>query len=135
LGSSHAGTVITTAVLALAERNRNTGKQILEAIIAGYEIVGPFDKNVSIYTTLCGFRASGIFGIFGSASATSRLLGLTGEETINAIGFAAAFANSTIEGIGAGTMEWRFEVGIASREGIMAALVAQKGAKSARTSI
>ena len=47
LGSSHTGTVITPAVLALAERGGYTGKQILEAVISGYEIVGPLDKFVS----------------------------------------------------------------------------------------
>jgi 2-methylcitrate dehydratase PrpD len=63
LGSSHTGTVITPAALALAERDGYTGKQVLEAIIAGYEIVGPLDKNVSGHTTPRGFRASPIFGI------------------------------------------------------------------------
>jgi 2-methylcitrate dehydratase PrpD len=135
LGSSHTGTVITPAALALAERDGHSGKQVLEAIIAGYEIVGPLDKNVSGHTTPRGFRASPIFGIFGSTSAASKLLGLSEEETIKAIGFAAAFAGGTLECFAAGTMEWRFEVGVASREGILAALLAKQGAKSARTAI
>jgi 2-methylcitrate dehydratase PrpD len=135
LGSSHTGTVITPAVLALAEREGYTGKQILEAVISGYEIVGPLDKFVSGHTTPRGFRASPIFGIFGSACAASKLLGLTEEETTNAIGFAAAFASGTLECFAAGTMEWRYEVGVASREGIMAALLAKQCAKSARTAI
>jgi 2-methylcitrate dehydratase PrpD len=135
LGSSHTGTVITPAVLALAERYGYSGKRVLEAIIAGYEIVGPLDKAVSGYTTPRGFRASSVFGIFGSASAASKLLGLTEEETINALGFAAAFAGGTLECFAAGTMEWRYEVGVASREGITAALLAKQGAKSARTAV
>ncbi len=135
LGSSHTGTVITPAVLALAERDGYTGKQVLEAVIAGYEIVGALDTNVSAHTTPRGFRASPIFGIFGSASAASKLLGLTEEETAKAIGFAAAFAGGTLECFAAGTMEWRFEVGVASREGILSALLAKQGAVSARTAM
>jgi len=135
LGSSHTGTVITPAVLAFAEREGYSGKEILEAIIAGYEIVGPFDRILSGYTTPRGFRASPIFGIFGSACAVSKLLRLDVEQTANAIGFAAAFASGTLECFAAGTMEWRFEVGVASREGIMAALLAKEGAKSAPTAI
>jgi len=131
LGSSHTGTVITPAVLALAERDGYTGKQVLEAVIAGYEIVGTLDTNVSAYTTPRGFRASPVFGIFGSASAASKLLGLTEEEAARAIGFAAAFAGGTLECFAAGTMEWRFEVGVASREGILSALLAKQGALSA----
>lgn len=134
-GSSHTGTVITPAALALAERDGYTGKQVLEAVVAGYEIVGALDRNVSAHTTPRGFRASPIFGIFGSASAASRLLGLTEEQTRQAIGFAAAFAGGTLECFAAGTMEWRFEVGVASREGILAALLAKQGARSARTAM
>jgi 2-methylcitrate dehydratase PrpD len=127
--------LITIGVFAVEEREGYTGKQILESVIAGYEIVGPLDRVVSGRTTPRGFRASPIFCIFGSACAASKLLGLSEEETANAIGFAAAFASGTLECFAAGTMEWRFEVGIASREGIMAALLAKQGAKSAPTAI
>lgn len=64
LGSSHTGTVITPAVLALAERDGYGGREVLEAVVAGYEIVGQLDKFVSPRTTPRGFRASPIFGIF-----------------------------------------------------------------------
>jgi len=135
LGSSHTGTVITPAALAIAERNRNSGKNVLTAIIAGYEVVGALDREVSAFTTPRGFRASPAFGIFGSTSAASKLLNLTEEETINAIGFAAAFASGTLECFAAGTMEWRFEVGVVSRDGILAALIAKNGGKSAPTAM
>jgi 2-methylcitrate dehydratase PrpD len=135
LGSSHTGTVITPAALAIAERNGNSGKEVLTAIIPGYEIVGALDREVSAFTTPRGFRASPAFGIFGSASAASKLLDLTEEETINAIGFAAAFASGTLECFAAGTMEWRFEVGVASRDGILAALIAKNGGKAAATAM
>ena len=135
LGSSHTGTVITPAALAIAEREGRTGKEVLEALVAGYEVVGAFDRELSGYTTPRGFRASPIFGIFGSAAAASKLFKLTEAQTINAMGFAASFASGTLECFAAGTMEWRFEVGVASREGIMAALIAKNGGKAAPTAI
>ena len=135
LGSSHTGTVITPAALAIAERDGNSGKEVIEAVVAGYEVVGAFDREVSAYTTPRGFRASPVFGILGSASAASKLLKLSEEETIHAIGFAAAFASGTLECFAAGTMEWRFEVGVASREGILASLIAKNGGRAAPTAI
>jgi 2-methylcitrate dehydratase PrpD len=135
LGSSHTGTVITPAALAIAEIGGNSGKEVIEAIAAGYEVVGAFDREVSAYTTPRGFRASPAFGIFGSASAASKLLKVSEEETIHAVGFAAAFASGTLECFAAGTMEWRFEVGVASREGILASLIAKNGGKAAATAI
>jgi 2-methylcitrate dehydratase PrpD len=89
--------VITPAALAIAERDGNSGKEVIEAVVAGYEVVGAFDREVSAYTTPRGFRASPVFGIFGSASAASKLLKLSEEETIHAMGFAAAFASGTLE--------------------------------------
>ena len=135
LGSSHTGTVITPAALAIAERDGCSGKEVIAAIVAGYEVVGAFDREVSAYTTPRGFRASPAFGIFGSTAAASKLFKLTEEQTINAVGFAAAFASGTLECFTAGTMEWRFEVGVASREGILAALIAKNGGKAAPTAI
>ncbi len=135
LGSSHTGTVITPAALAIAEREGKSGREVIEAIVAGYEVVGAFDREISAYTTPRGFRASPVFGIFGSASGASKLLRLSEEETIHAIGFAAAFASGTLECFAAGTMEWRFEVGVASREGILASLIAKNGGKAAPTAI
>jgi 2-methylcitrate dehydratase PrpD len=135
LGTSHAGTVVTPTALAIAEREGNSGKEVIEAIVAGYEVVGAFDREISEYTTPRGFRASPVFGIFGSASAASKLLKLSEEETTNTIGFAAAFASGTLECFSAGTMEWRFEVGVASREGILASLIAKNGGKAAPTAI
>jgi 2-methylcitrate dehydratase PrpD len=135
LGSSHTGTVITPAALAIGERNGIPGKEVIGAIVAGYEVVGALDREVSAYTTPRGFRASPCFGIFGSAAAASKLFNLSEEQTIHALGFAAAFAGGTLETFAAGTMEWRFEVGVASREGIMSALLAKNGGKSAPTAI
>jgi 2-methylcitrate dehydratase PrpD len=135
LGSSHTGTVITPAALAIAEREGNSGKEVIAAIVAGYELVGAFDRELSGYTTPRGFRASPIFGIFGSAAAASRLFRLSEEQTIQAIGFAAAFASGTLECFAAGTTEWRFEVGVASRDGILASLLAKNGGKAAPTAI
>lgn len=135
LGTCHNGTVTIPAVLALAESGGHTGREVIEAIVAGYEIAGCLEQVLTPHTSPRGFRASSIYGIFGSTSASSKLLGLTEDETVSAIGLAAAFASGTIECFAAGTMEWRFEVGVASREGIVAALLAQQGAKSARTSV
>jgi 2-methylcitrate dehydratase PrpD len=135
LGSSHTGTVITPAALAIAEREGSSGKEVLAAIVAGYELVGALDREISAYTTPRGFRASPCFGIFGSAAAASKLFRLSEAQTINALGFAAAFASGTLECFAAGTMEWRFEVGVASREGILAALIAKNGGIAAPTAL
>jgi len=133
LGASHLGTVINPTVLALGEREGSTGKRVIEAIVAGYEVAGEIDRFAAAGATSKGFRSSSIFGTFGSAAAASKILGLTEEEVVNAIGFAASFASGLLECWISGSSEWRYEVGVASREGILATLLAREGAVSART--
>lgn len=131
LGTTHIGTMVIPATFAIGEIEGSSGKDILEAIIVGYEIAGTFDRNVASFTTPRGLRASPIFGIIGTAASVSKLLRLSEEETINALGFAASLAGGTLEGFAAGTTEWRFQVGVASKEAILSALIAQRGAKAA----
>lgn len=80
LGTTHAGTIIIPAALVIAERNGNSGKEVLEAIIAGYEVAGTFDRTISAFTTPRGLRASPIFGIIGCAAAISKLLTLSASQ-------------------------------------------------------
>lgn len=135
IGSSHAGAVTIPTALAIGEREGNSGKEIITAIVAGYEVTGVLDRIVSPYTTPRGLRPSSLFGIFGSVSAASKLFKLSEDETINAIAFGAAFAGGTAECFAAGTTEWRYQVGVASKEGILASLIAKNGGKAAFTAI
>jgi 2-methylcitrate dehydratase PrpD len=52
---------------------------------------------------------------------------------MHALGFAASFAFGTLEAFTSGTMEWRFENGVAAKNGILSALLAKQGAVAART--
>ena len=135
IGSSHAGTVTIPTALAIGEREGNSGKEVITAIVAGYEVTGVLDRMASPYTTPRGLRPSSLFGIFGSVSAASKLFKLSEEEIINAIAFAAAFAGGTAECFVAGTTEWRYQVGVASREGILASLIAKNGGRGALSAI
>jgi 2-methylcitrate dehydratase PrpD len=134
LGTTHVGVVVTPAVLAISEKNGNLGKEVLEAIIVGYEVAGTLDKNLVSLTTPRCFRATPIFGIVGCAAAVSKLLELPEDRIANALGFAASFAGGTLESIRVGTKECRFQGGVAAREGILSALIAKKGIKGAPTS-
>jgi len=135
LGTCHIGPIIPPLVLALAEKNNSSGRRVIEAIVLGYEIIGLLEKNFSSFVKPRGFRATTIFGIFGCAAAASKIMGLSEAETSNALGFATAFASGILEYQNSGTSEWFFEVGLTSKEGILAALLAQSGAIASRRGI
>lgn len=131
-GTTHCGTVIIPAACAVAEELGDiNGKEFVTALVAGYEVAAYVGKEYTAFSTPKGFRATSIYGIFGSAAAVSKLMGLPQEKINNALSYAASFAFGTTEAFVAGTMEWRYEAALASRNGILAALLAQSGAVGA----
>ncbi len=134
-GTMHIGTTVIPTALSLAEWQRSSGREVLTAIIAGYEIAAAIGKEFTALTTPRGFRASPIYGIFGSATATGKLLRLNPQQMANALSYAAAYAFGTLEPFLTGTMEIFFENGLANRNGIMAALIAQTGMSGAATAM
>lgn len=130
-GLTHVGAIITPAVLAVGEQLGSSGRDMLTALIAGYEAAGAISQGFAKRTTARGFRASGIYGGFGAATAVARLLCLDGHHTSNAIGIMASMAAGTNQTWVAGTQEWQFQVGLAARNGILAARLAAVGGTGA----
>jgi 2-methylcitrate dehydratase PrpD len=83
-------------------------------------------------STAAGFRASMLYGTLGSAAACASLLGLDEEGAANAIAIAASFSGGLNQTWIEGTTEWRWELGMAARNGLWAALLAATGAVGAR---
>src|SRR5215207_987457 len=81
-----------------------------------------------------GFRSSPTYGPFGAAIAAGHLLGLSAEQAEHAIGYAATFAAGTFEG-GDGTDIMVLQVSQAARGGLLAAFLAQHGARASATSL
>jgi 2-methylcitrate dehydratase PrpD len=134
-GTTHIGTMVIPASLAMTQWIGASGQELLTAVVAGYEITAALAKELTPLTTPRGFRASSIYGIFGSAAASAKLLRLDAAQTGNALALAAAFASGTTEAFLTGTMEIFFENGLASRNGLLATLAARSGMVGATTAI
>jgi 2-methylcitrate dehydratase PrpD len=77
---------------------------------------------------LPAFRASGVSGTVGAAATGAKMYGLDIATTMNALGAAACFAHGFGQGFVSGTTEVKFNVGMASRQGLSAAILARLGA-------
>lgn len=126
LQKSHPGALTIPAALAVAEELGRTGAEVLAAIIAGYEIVG------RVYMAgpemLPRFRASGVAGTVGAAATAAKMYGLDVPTTVNALGCSAVFSHGFGQGYLSGTNEVKLNVGMASRNGLSAAILAKLGA-------
>lgn len=127
----HLGCTTLPALLSLGDRADSDGREILTAMIAGYEAASAIAGDKASLSTGRGFRATSIYGPFAAAAASSRLLGLSADQTASALGLAAAFGGGTNQTWVAGTQEWQYQVGMASRSGLVAAFLASRGVSGA----
>jgi 2-methylcitrate dehydratase PrpD len=126
LAKSHPGAVVLPAAFAAGEVAHASGADLLAAVIAGYDVTAR--AYLGGPTMLPAFRATGVAGTIGAAAAAARALKLTSEQTTHALGCAAVFASGFGAGFRAGTMDVKLNVGMASRNGVTAALLARAGA-------
>ena len=88
---AHPGQVVIPAALAVSEKQEANGKDLIAAIVAGYETmftIGSIVIPAAMHER--AFAPSGILCSFGAAAATCKLLSLDVEQTANAIGLAAS---------------------------------------------
>lgn len=133
--TSHPGTPVIAAALAIAEAESRTGAEFLTAVILGYEILGRIGRDFDHLISKQGFRAASIVGAFGAAAATSKLLRLTARETGNALALAAHFAGGLSQVWEEGSAEFPFQLAFAARNGVLAARAAQTGMTAARQTL
>jgi 2-methylcitrate dehydratase PrpD len=87
LAHAHPGVTTIPAVLAVAEKIRSSGKDLLTAIVAGYEPViriGDAITPSALYGR--GIHVPALVGTFGAAAAVGKLLHLNETEMVHALG-------------------------------------------------
>lgn len=130
--TSHPGSPVMAAALAVAEAEGRSGAEVLAAIALGYEVLGRIGRDFDHLVTAKGFRAACVFGPFGAAAAAAKLLRLSAAETAHAVAFAAHLAGGLSQVWQEGSAEFPLQLGFAARNGILAARAAQAGATAAR---
>ena len=85
-GGNHPGTAVIPAALAVAEYRGRGGREVIEAVVAGYEAAGRIAAAMHPHHTLAGFLPTGTCGAFGAAAAASKLMGHDAEGMLNSLG-------------------------------------------------
>jgi 2-methylcitrate dehydratase PrpD len=129
----HVGNMIIPAAIALGESEGVNGAKLIPAVVAGYEVMGRVGFKASPHSVSRGFRGSPTYGPFGVAAAAGKILELSAEQMENAISCAASFSLGLLETVNKGSMEWRFQNGMAVIGGMVSALSAKHGLNSGKT--
>ncbi len=121
----HPSVVLVPAVFAVGEKLHSPGRRVLEAYVVGFEVMAKLGMvlNPGLYEK--GWHPTSVFGIIGAAASSAFLLGLDYDKTVNAIGIAASEASGIKKNFG--SMTKPLHAGSASRKGIWAALLAERG--------
>lgn len=127
----HAATVVIPAALAVAEWKKLSGKEIITAIVIGYEVCYRIGEAVSP-SHYYYWHNTATCGTFGAAAAVAKLLNLNEEEIVNTLGSAGTQAAGLWEFIEDGAMSKQLHPGKAAMNGVISALLAEKGFTAAR---
>src|ERR1700733_5334833 len=128
-GSIHLGATMYSAALALAETMPEISSEtFLAAIVAGFEAAARIAMAVQPKEHYAlGFHMTPTCGVFGVAITSAKLLGLTMDQTLAAVGVAGSMAAGSMEFLAEGAWTKRIHPGLAAQNGIHAALLAAEG--------
>src|SRR5262245_7236933 len=127
---THPGSVILPAALGVAEAGHRSGRDLLTAVILGYDVMCRINKAFDRgWMGKRGLHAGSLCAVFGAAAVASRLLGASAQQ----VRYALALAGTQASGINT----WRQDPehvdkalcfsGAAARNGVTAALMAEVG--------
>jgi 2-methylcitrate dehydratase PrpD len=115
---------IIPALFSLGESLGVHGREILEAYVAAFEVTTKLVLALR-GTPEDGWHAPGTLGSFGAAVGCAKLLRLDAGQVEMALGIAASMAGGIVANFG--TMTKPLHVGLAARNGILAATLAHSG--------
>jgi 2-methylcitrate dehydratase len=120
-------------ILAVAERERATGKDLVTAIVTGYEIMPRFQEHAGAPDLGTRGWAGSTNLAFSIPLACAHLFNLNREETINALGISVTHGG-VMDGASHGQMPTSKSLldGIVAMNAIVAALLAQQGVTGPR---
>lgn len=111
------------AGLALGEKLRVSGQELLVAFLVGFEVECKIAEAIHPEQWERGFHSS--YSIFGATAVTSKLMGLPMKQVRNAFGIAASMASGLF--VNFGTMSKPLHVGRAAENGIVSAQLSALG--------
>lgn len=121
----HPSSPVCSALLPAAQRSHATGREVLSAYVAGYEVSARIARALFPSHYDHGWHMTGTAGVLGAAAAVAALHRLSPEQCVCALGLAATMASGLRENFG--SMAKSLHAGNAARNGLFAAELAALG--------
>jgi 2-methylcitrate dehydratase PrpD len=134
--SLHPSAPVVPAAFAVGELVGASGREVLTAIVAGYEVccrLGNALDPTSHYAR--GFHPTATAGTYGAAAAAAKLFKLPAERIVAAFGVSGSQAAGSLQFLVNGAWNKRYQVGAAAMNGVIAATLANHDFVGATQSI
>ena len=123
----HTGCCAGMTALAVAEERGATGQELLEAFIAGTEVLCKVGLVAPGKFHARGFHPTALCSTFGAATAAGKLYRLDSTQWIYALGLCGSQSSGIIEYLADGSWTKRLHPGWSAHGGVIATLLAQEG--------
>jgi len=123
----HTGCCAGMTALAVGEELRASGKAVLEAAIAGTEVMCKVGLVAPGKFHARGFHPTALCSTFGSAAAAGKLYGLEPPQWSDALGLCGSQSSGIIEYLADGTWTKRLHPGWSAHGGVIATMLAREG--------
>lgn len=121
-----------SASLAVTEWQKKNGKDLIAAVVAGYEVGNRVAETIHPTHLSKGFQPTGTAGTVGAAAAVAKILDLNEEQIFNALGIAGFILPiSTGDNLWGGYSIKPIHGGAAAKSGIEAVLLAKLNLQAA----
>jgi 2-methylcitrate dehydratase PrpD len=129
----HTGCCAGMTALAVGEDLRASGKAVLEAAIAGTEVMCKVGLVAPGKFHARGFHPTALCSTFGAAAAAGKLHGLEPAQWINSLGLCGSQSSGIIEYLADGTWTKRLHPGWSAHGGVIATMLAREGFRGPAT--
>ena len=123
----HGGAVLIPAALVAAVVHGRSGRDLLRALVLGWELLIRLGLHAPGSFQARGFQASAVLGPIAAAAVSGWLQGLTAGQLGHAIGIALSFAAGPLTYLENGAQSKKLHLGWAARSGLVAAQLAASG--------
>ncbi|WP_167671012.1 MmgE/PrpD family protein [Allopusillimonas ginsengisoli] len=124
---SHPGSCVIPAALAIGEELGSTLEEVITAMVAGYEVYTRIGVLAAPDLLRRGFHPHAVLSNFGAATVAAKLRKFDTQTTLHALAIALSHASGTTEYTSTGGSIKRIHAGIGTRNGMVAADMAQAG--------
>lgn len=126
---THPAACVIPSAIAAAESLEASGAQLLEAIVAGYEVMHRLGVALGVEPSKRGFHATSLVAPVACAVAAGKVLNLSFDQLLSAVGLACSAASgikSFAAGHGGGMVK-RLHLGRSAEAGVRMAQLAARG--------